>query len=94
MAAKPKGGKRPGAGRKSMAYETNLKADLDECFTRADRKACIRQMVRDCKSKVFQVRHESRKILLAYTYGKPKETVEHGGEGGGPITVKVVYETK
>lgn len=94
MAEKPKGGKREGAGRKSKAYETNLKADLDKCFTREDRKACIRQMVRDCKSKVFQVRNESRKLLLAYTYGKPTEKHEHGGEGGGPITVKVVYETK
>lgn len=32
--------------------------------------------------------------MLNRTLGKPKETVEVGGEGGGPIIVKVVYETK
>jgi len=32
--------------------------------------------------------------MLNRALGKPTEKHEHGGEGGGPITVKVVYETK
>lgn len=30
--------------------------------------------------------------LLALVYGKPKETVEVTGAGGGPVTTKVVHE--
>lgn len=32
--------------------------------------------------------------MLNRSFGKPAEKHEVGGEGGGPITVKVVYESK
>jgi hypothetical protein len=35
---------------------------------------------------------QAASLLLAYGYGKPAEKHEHGGEGGGPIILKVVYE--
>lgn len=83
------GGKRPGAGRKSKAQELGLIALLDKCFTKADRESCIEKLAEDCKSDDFHVRQESRKLLLSYTFGKPRESVEHLGEGGGPIEIIV-----
>lgn len=29
--------------------------------------------------------------LLGYGYGKPRQAVEHGGEGGGPIAITVTH---
>jgi len=88
------GGKKGRSGRKSKAEELGLVATLEKCFSAEERETCIQKLVDDCKSDVFSERHEARKLLMAYTFGKPTEKHEHGGEGGGPITVKVVYETK
>lgn len=82
------------AGRKSKAEEMGLKALLDKCWSPQARANCIKKLAEDCESSEFQVRNESRKLLMAYTFGKPTEKHEHGGEGGGPIVVKVVYDTK
>ncbi len=82
---KPKGGKREGAGRKSKAYETNFKADLDAAFTREARQKCLKQLVSDSTSRDFHERHESRKLLLAYVYGKPTEKHEHSNPDGSPL---------
>lgn len=79
------GGRRPGSGRKSKAEELGLVALLNECATEADRKACIRQLAKDCKSKDFHERHESRKLLLSYIYGKPTEKHEHANPDGSPL---------
>lgn len=81
------GGKKGRSGRKSKAEEMGLAKLLDECWTVADRKACIRKLAQDAKSKTFKTRHEARKLLLAYAFGKPKELHEHSGPGGGDIPV-------
>ena len=86
---KGKGGQKGRSGRKSKAEELGLGALLEKCFTREDREACIQKLAEDCKSDDFHVRQESRKLLLAYTFGKPKENHEHMGEGGGPIEIIV-----
>lgn len=91
-AVKGVGGKKGRSGRKSKAEELGLVALLNKCFTEAARKRCLIQLAKDCESKDFHERNESRKLLLAYTFGKPTEKHEHGGEGGGPITLNVVYE--
>ena len=87
----PKGGARPNSGRKSKAEEMGLVALLDKCFTQKDRESCIQKLAEDCQSEDFHERNESRKLLLAYTFGKPTEKHEHSGEGGGPITLNVLY---
>jgi hypothetical protein len=77
------------SGRKTKAQELGLIALLDRCFTKAAREACIEKLAEDCDSDEFHIRHESRKLLLAYTFGKPHESVQHLGEGGGPIEIIV-----
>lgn len=91
---KGKGGQKGRSGRKSKAEELGLTALLDKCFTKADREACIKQLAEDCQSDEFNVRHESRKLLLAYTFGRPTEKHELGGMDGQPLTLRVVYESK
>lgn len=86
-----RGGRRPNSGRKSKAEELGLVATLENCFTVEDREACIRKLAEDCKSGDFHERHESRKLLLAYTYGKPKESHEHSGVDGASIEVVVKH---
>lgn len=84
-----KGGQKGRSGRKSKAEELGLARLLDRCFTKTDRETCILKLAEDCNSSDFHVRQESRKLLLAYTFGKPRESVEHLGEGGGPIEIVV-----
>ena len=86
---KKNGGRRPSSGRKSRAEELGLVATLEKCFSVEDREECIRKLALDCRSEDFHTRHESRKLLLAYTYGKPKEQIEHAGADGGPIEIIV-----
>lgn len=85
------GGKKGRSGRKSKAEEMGLVATLENCFTIEDREQCIRKLAEDCKSSDFHERHESRKLLLAYTYGKPKESHEHSGVDGASIEVVVTH---
>lgn len=73
------GGKRSNAGRKSKAEELGLIALLEECFTLADRKKVLLALVKEAK-RAPQVNMEAAKLLLAYTYGKPKESVEIDGK--------------
>lgn len=84
-------GKKGRSGRKSKAEEMGLTALLDKCVTQKARKTCLMKLAEDCESNDFHERHESRKLLLAYIFGKPTEKHEVGGEGGGPIVVRVEY---
>lgn len=88
-AVKGAGGKKGRSGRKSKAEELGLVALLDKCATKADREACIKQLAKDCKSLDFHERHESRKLLLAYIYGKPTEKHEVANPDGSPLMAPV-----
>lgn len=81
------------SGRKTRAEELGLKALLDKCWTVKAREACIQKLAEDCESSEFTVRNESRKLLLAYTFGKPTEKHELGGPDGGPAILKVIYDS-
>lgn len=83
------GGKKGRSGRKSKAEELGLVALLDKCVTAADREACLEQLALDCKSEVFSERHESRKLLLAYLFGKPTEKHEVSNPDGSPLLAPV-----
>lgn len=67
-------GKKGHSGRKSKAEELGLERLLHECWTPAERRACIKKLAKDAKSQDFKERHEARKLLLAYAFGRPKET--------------------
>lgn len=84
-AVKGVGGKKGRSGRKSKAEEMGLVALLNRCFTERDRENCIKQLALDCDSAEFSVRHESRKLLLAYTFGKPTEKHQHENSDGTPL---------
>ncbi len=58
---------------------------LDSVFTPADRQAVIKAIVTDAK----QGDNEARKLLLAYTFGKPVERKEISGPDGDPLKAYV-----
>ncbi len=78
------GGKREGAGRKSKAEELGLQELLDTCWTLSDRETAIRKLA----SLSNRGNLQALQILMAYTYGKPKERHEITGADGGPVIVK------
>jgi putative IMPACT (imprinted ancient) family translation regulator len=62
-------------GRPSKAYREGLSWLLRTAFTEEDRMEVIQMLVRRAKAEDL----EATKILLAYTFGKPKEYHEHSG---------------
>jgi len=50
---------------------------LDSRVPMQKREEILDKLVADCTSVVFQERHESRKFLFAYMYGKPTEHIQH-----------------
>lgn len=73
---KKNGGARPGAGRKTKAEILGLAALIDEAWPVEDQKTVLRKLASDAVADDFQVRHQARQLLLAYKFGKPKDTVE------------------
>lgn len=88
------GGKRAGAGRKARDVEQMLSALLDKCTANGEEEEIIRKLVEDSSHPSFKIRHESRKLLLAYRHGKPVDRVEVSGEGGGPIPITIIEPVK
>lgn len=89
-----KGGKRPNSGRKSRAEELGLATLLESAFTAQDRKDVFANLIRIAKGDDDKAAVSASSLLLGYAFGKPTEKHEHGGKDGGPITFKVVYESK
>lgn len=83
------GGARPGAGRKKRADEQDLIRLLDRAWPKAERAAAIRKHAELAN----QGDVRSFGILMAYAFGKPTEKHEVGGEGGGPVLLKVIYDS-
>ena len=90
-AVKGVGGKKGRSGRKSRAEELGLAALLEKCWTAEARERCIQKLAEDCESGDFHERNESRKLLMAYTFGKPKESHEHSGIDGSAIEIVVKH---
>lgn len=88
-AVKGVGGKKGRSGRKSKAEELGLVALLNKCWTVEARKRCLDRLAEDCESIEFQVRHEARKLLMAYTFGKPTERHEISNLDGTPLMAPV-----
>jgi hypothetical protein len=79
------GGRRQGSGRKSKAEEMGLVALLNECWTLAQRKKCIRKLATLAREGDM----DAIKLLMAYAFGKPTEKRELSGPGGGAIPVSI-----
>lgn len=85
------GGARENAGRKSKAEEMGLKALLDECITPDDRRDLFTALKRMAKGRGAH-KLDALKLLLAYLYGTPRQTVEHSGDANGaPLRIEVSY---
>lgn len=72
-----RGGKKGASGRKSKAEEMGLKALLDKCWTPEDRETCLKALA--LKANAGEM--EAIKLLMSYTFGTPKASVDlnHGG---------------
>jgi hypothetical protein len=88
-----RGGRRPGSGRKSKAEELGLVALLNKCFGQRDREIVITKLAEDSMSMEFDIRHEARKLLLAYTFGRPTEHHEISGPGGADVILQWTDDT-
>lgn len=88
-----KGGKKGRSGRKSKAEEMGLASLLESAFSIEDRKDVLANLIRIAKGSDDKAAVSASSLLLGYAFGKPTEKHEHGGKGGGPITVRVVYDT-
>ncbi len=91
------GGARSGAGRKSKHDEDDLRKRLAKACKegKIDQLDIVfSKLVEDAKSTSFKTRHEARKLLLAYIYGKPVERQELTGKDGKDLlpTVQVIIE--
>jgi hypothetical protein len=83
-----RGGKRPGAGRKPNAARDELRLLLDEMVTTDERK----QMLAVCRSYAQSGSLPHLQFLFSYLYGKPVERIEHTGEDGDAIRIRVEYD--
>lgn len=82
---KNNGGKRLGAGRKSKAEELGLASLLDKCWTLKQREECIRSLATNAANGEM----DAIKLLMAYTFGKPRESVDVNQSG--QVVLKVEY---
>jgi hypothetical protein len=87
---KSNGGKRQGAGRKSKAAELGLAELIDSVWSIQDQKKVFKQLADDCSDIDFHVRHESRKLLFSYKFGKPKESMDVTSNGETVQTILVL----
>jgi hypothetical protein len=89
-----KGGKRVGAGRKPKAVEEDLAGFWREAITPEKRLALVDRFYEIAMGDNLKAAVSAGALLLAYSIGKPTEKHEHAGDGGGPITLRVVYDSK
>lgn len=80
------GGARKGAGRRgrlTVKQELQLSQLMDEAFPPEKRREAVEKQV----ALALGGDSEAFKVLMAYTYGKPKEKVEQSGA----VRIEVVY---
>lgn len=87
------GGARAGAGRKPKALEEDLRARLQKAL-KGGRKNSLdeifAQLVEDCTSQSFRVRHAARAMLFDRLYGKATPPVAEENEAAdGSYIVRV-----
>jgi hypothetical protein len=73
-------------GRKPREVERDYLARLRACVTPSDWESIIDRTVTDAK----RGDTAARKFLADYLIGVPAQKIEHTGEDGGAITVKVI----
>lgn len=74
------GGKRPGAGRKPMAVEENVKGFIKKAMDECGGEAALIAIWKVIVEKAKQGSDKHAQILLNYYHGKPKENLEQPSE--------------
>jgi hypothetical protein len=82
---KEHGGKRAGAGRPPKSNEEELQDLLKKGWSKKQRLEAIKKAAH--RASLGDL--EALKLLMAYTFGKPKEKHEHSGPDGGSIPVAI-----
>lgn len=82
-----KGGKRPGAGRKSEDFRTQLEAGLSD-------GEVLKKVINMAKGVgglwSEKIQFSAAVWLLEMKNGKANQAIEHSGKDGEPLTIKVV----
>jgi hypothetical protein len=78
------------SGRKSKAEEMGLKALLDECVTVNERRGLFNELKRLARGR-GKTKLEAIKLLLAYLYGTPRQSVEVTGDESAPLQIVIKY---
>lgn len=89
-----RGGARPGAGRKPGRPDRATAAQKEglEAEARKYGKVALLALVEIAKSGESEsARVAAANGLLDRGWGKPRQAVEHTGEGGGPVAVTVTH---
>lgn len=85
------GGRRPGAGRKPG--KKNARTIEIEQKAREHTAEALKALLYIAKNgKSEPARVSAATALLDRGYGRPRQAVEHTGEGGGPVHVKVTHQ--
>lgn len=85
---KAKGGKRPGAGRKSNAQKLLEAGFAAPYFTTEIQNAKWNQLL---ESKDENIVLKAMQYLTNRLYGMPKQAIEHEGKDGAPISLLVNF---
>lgn len=74
------GGARPGAGRKPMAVEENVKGFIKRAMEESGGEQALVEVWKKIVEKAKQGSDKHAQILLNYYHGKPKENLEQPSE--------------
>lgn len=85
---KPKGGARPGAGRKPNALKADHAALFDAAWPLERRKAAVERLALIAETGDDETALKAAEILLNRVYGKPTERKEVSGPEGAPVGVQ------
>ena len=83
-----KGGKRPGAGRKA-GIPNKANAEIKSVAQQYSAEAIEKIVYLMRNAETEQVRLAAAKEIVDRVHGRPAQSVEHTGEGGGPIKASV-----
>lgn len=88
-AVKGVGGKKGRSGRKSKAEELGVQEWFDKNLPDSARVAIVKNLVRIAKGQDDKAAVSAATMLFSYTFGKPKERVEHSNPDGSALLAPV-----
>lgn len=89
-AVKGVGGKKGRSGRKSKAEELGVQEWFDKNLKDADRIQIVNNLVLIAKGDDAKAAVSAASMLFGYSFGKPKERVEHSNPDGSALLAPVV----